>query len=162
MEAPGQFRGTNILHALVAFFNCGEHSKTRGRGSFAGTSSAAISGTPNTPSSTGATPPRPPTRTSTVRFSAADLSAAQGGKDCLRPCIEELMATFHNQLRLILYPVVSSKEAYARIKGMQLKTELLKLVIEKNNEFDSRVQPVLRSVGYRCDPKPLLLETEVT
>ena len=62
---------------------------------------------------------------------------------------------------MLLFPIVGSRDSFYKLKGQLLKTTFLKILIEKNSDFDERIQPVLKVIGFRCEPKLLLVEIEV-
>ncbi|CAM6002399.1 unnamed protein product [Sphagnum balticum] len=76
-----------------------------------------------------------------------------------RECLAELVAEYLNKLRLLLFPFIESRETFMRqCPGQALKTGLLRLLVDRNTTFEERVQPVLLSLGLRCNGSLLLLD----
>jgi hypothetical protein len=64
--------------------------------------------------------------------------------------LSEVIAGYLNALRLVLFPYVSSKDAFLRIRGQEPRTVLLRFVIEKNEALNAAVARMVAPMGWEC------------
>ena len=72
-------------------------------------------------------------------------------------CLTEIVRGYHDTMRQLLAPYLSSAEAFKRTPGQEAKIAILQLIIQHNLEFDCRVRDKLRLLGLECTPPLTLL-----
>jgi len=72
--------------------------------------------------------------------------------------LQELITQYHNSMLAILNPLVGTKEAFAALPGEELRTGLVKFLVNKNACLDNALRAIVAPLGLAFVPACLIVE----
>jgi hypothetical protein len=98
---------------------------------------------------------------SPVRNSLSVSTSALATTPMAKLCIEELLSSYNNALRLSLFPYIKDMATFHRIEGQNLKNTILRIIIDTNSRLHEITIKILQTYGLTIAPPLILLDPSI-